>query len=71
MTWFCLWYLLENVVIVHVHVCILCSKEDVREAGKIGLIPQVGVDEGVKVELIPMFPDVVGYLHKRVSYVYM
>lgn len=47
--------------------CVLCSKENVREVGKRGLIPQVAHDEDGTVTPIPMFSDVVGYLHKRVS----
>lgn len=47
------------------------SKEDVREAGKKGLIPPITSDDEVKVATVtqpPAFPDMVHYLHKRVSY---
>ena len=54
------------------HILLLPSKEDVREAGKKGLIPPITSEEEVNVAMAtqpPSFPDMVGYLHKRVSYV--
>lgn len=47
----------------------LYSKEDVREAGKKGLILETSSEEGVNDDVTtpPSFPDMVNYVHKRAT----